>query len=97
MEGGEASPPSDEHSSDTARGRMELSRSSPYSIGSKRTTTSKSATKIGLATKQGNKEEEEEVPQVCLPVPAPVGQAGAAEHSFLLFHWAELLLDVMLN
>lgn len=93
-------PPSDEHSSDTVRGRMEHSWSTPYSIGSKRTTTSKSATKIGLwwglAAKQGNEEEEEEVPQVCLPVPAPVGQAGAAEHSFL-FHWAELLLDTMLN
>lgn len=41
-------PPSDEHSSDTMRGRMEHSWSTPYSIGSKRTTTSKSATKIGL-------------------------------------------------
>lgn len=50
---------------------------------------------MGLATKQGE-EEEEEVAQVCLPLPAPVGQAGAAEHS-LFFHWAKLLLDVMLN
>lgn len=77
-EGREAPTPSDEHSSDGTRGRMEHSWSIPYSIGSKRTTTSKNATKIGLgwglATKEGN----EEVPQLWLPVPAPVGQAGAA-------------------
>lgn len=81
-EGRESPTPSDEHSSDSTRGRMEHSWSIPYSIGSKRTTTSKNATKIGLgwglATKEGNEEEEEEVPQVCLPVPALVGQAGAA-------------------
>lgn len=96
-EGGEAPTPSDEHSSDPTRGRT---AETPYSIGSKRTPASKNATKIGLcwglATKQGNEVEEEEVPQVCLPVPAPVGQAGPAGHS-LFFHRAELLLDVMLN
>lgn len=97
--------PGDEHSSDPGRGRMEHSWSIPYSIGSKRTTAFKSATKIGLwwglAAKQGNnEEEEEEVPQVCLPVPAQVGQAGAAGHSLafgLLSHRVELSLDVMLN
>lgn len=65
--GGEAPTPSDEHSSDSTRGRMEHSWSIPYSIGSKRTAASKNATKLGLgwglAAKQGNQEEEEEVPR----------------------------------
>lgn len=66
-EGGEAPTPSDEHSSDSTRGRMEHSWSIPYSIGSKQTAASKNATKIGLgwglAARQGNQEEEEEVPR----------------------------------
>lgn len=56
-EGGEAPTPSDEHSSESTRGRVEHSWSIPCSIGSKRTAASKSATKIGLgwglAAKQG--------------------------------------------
>lgn len=91
-------PRSDEHSSDSTRGTMEHSWSIPYSIGSKRTTTSKSATKLvcdGAWLQSKGRGGGGGSPGV--PASArSVGQAGAAEHS-LFFHWAKLLLDVMLN